>query len=102
LRKNPKCGDLKLRTFMLSIPVNVEELLLAGAGVDPLAQAVPGAVGGRSAVGEVEGVGSELGLEPRNVCGGCGDGRMGGGGGGVAGGWSRAVTEVACGGGGGG
>jgi len=88
------------------IPVDVEELLLAGAGVDALAQAVPGVVG--AAAGEEEGVGRELGLEPGDVRGGGGDGRGGGSdggggdrGGGVGGG-GRAGAEVRGGGGGGG
>jgi hypothetical protein len=78
----------ELQMLVLSVPVDVEELLVAGPGVDSLAQAVPGVVG---AVGEVEGVGRELGLEPGDVCRGCGDGRMGCGGGGR---W-RAGAEVA-------
>jgi hypothetical protein len=84
----------ELQMLVLSVPVDVEELLVAGPGVDSLAQAVPGVVG---AVGEVEGVGRELGLEPGDVCRGCGDGRMGCGGGGR---W-RAGAEVAGGRGGG-
>lgn len=79
------------------IPVDVEELLLAGAGVDALAEAVPCVVGGE----EREGVGGELRLEPGDVGGGGGDGRRGGGGGGggdgsggVRGGRGRAGAEV--------
>jgi hypothetical protein len=72
----------ELQMLVLSIPVDVEKLLVAGPGVDSLAQAVPSVVGGRSAVGDVEGVGSELGLEPGHVCRGCGDGRIAHGGGG--------------------
>lgn len=83
------------------VPVDVEELLLAGAGVDSLAQSVPGVVGGRSAVGEVEGVRRELVLKPGDVSRRGGDRwvRGGGGGsgdgcGGVGGGRWRAGAEV--------
>lgn len=63
------------------VPVDVEELLLAGAGVDALAEAVPGVVPG-GCEKEGERVGGELRLEPGDVVGGGGDGRGGGGGGG--------------------
>ena len=97
--KELKCGDLKQMVTLGFLPVDVEELLLASAGIDALAQTVPGVVGGRGAAGE-EGVGRELGLEPGDVRRGGGDGRGGGrgggrrdGGGGVSGG-GRAGAEV--------
>ena len=90
----------------MGIPVDVEELLLAGAGIDALAEAVPGVGGGE----EGEGVGGELRPEPGDVVGGGGDGGRGGGGGGggdagggVGGDGVGAGAEVGpCGGGGGG
>lgn len=87
------------------LPVEVEELPLAGAGVDALAEFVPGVAGGE----EGEGVGGELRLEPGDVVGGGGDGGRGGGGGGggdagggVGGDGVGAGAEVGPGGGGGG
>lgn len=97
--KEVKCGDPKLIVTLGSLPVDVEELLLSSAGIDALAQAVPGVMGSPGAAGE-EGVGLELGLEPGDVRGGGSDGRGGGscggsgdGCGGVGGG-RRAGAEV--------
>lgn len=87
------------------VPVEVEELPLAGAGIDALAEFVPGVAGGE----EGEGVGGELRLEPGDVVGGGGDGGRGGSGGGggdagggVGGDGVGAGAEVGPGGGGGG